>query len=182
MTTRTAILIGIIIGVVTACGGPAYAADPNETRNWAATAYGSDDMLGLRVGMRPWGGRTELGLFGMWLDGLAAGDAKSDSGSNQQECFGGGVYGTYDVVQQAEFTIIKYQMPIDIYIGGQLGMIHRADSDEDATAMLMTGLAFGDGGIRIGVEYSYALTRDYWKEFADIDDKHNLFLTLGIRF
>jgi|GEM_PF-3278990 len=182
MRVRTAILMGVIVGVVTAVTPATYGADPNGLGNWTATAYGSDDMLGLRVGMRPWEGRAEIGLFGLWMDGLAEGDEKSDTGPNQQEAWGGGIYGTYDVVQQAEFTVLQYQMPVDIYVGGQLGLLHRADSDEDATAMLMTGISFGDGGVRLGVEYQYLLDEDLWKEFGAFDDKHRLLLVIGMRF
>jgi hypothetical protein len=142
-----------MLGVVTACGSPAWGFDPNGVKDWTATAYGSDEMLGVRAGLRPWQGRAELGLFGVWMDGLADGDEKSDTGSNQQESWGMGVYGTYDVVQRRSFTVLSYQVPVDLYVGGQLGMIHLADSDEDATAALMPVWRFGEAGIRIGVEY-----------------------------
>jgi hypothetical protein len=179
---RMMILFGILFGMVTICVNPVLGFDPNGFKDWTVTAYGSDDLLGVRAGLRPWAGRAELGLFGMWMDGLSEGDVKSDTESNQQESWGLGVYATYDVVQRAEFTVLSYQIPIDIYVGGQLGALHRADSDEDATAALMTGLTFGDGGVQLGVEYQYGLDEELWKELAPLDDNHRLLLTLGIRF
>jgi hypothetical protein len=181
MRIRTVVIAGIALGLLMQ-----YTAQAQEESsifdNWTVTTYGNDNMLGVRAGVRPWEGRTELGVLGFWMDGLQEGDEKSDTGSNQQESWGGGIYGTYDVVQDAEFTVLSYQVPIDIYVGGQLGALHRADSDEDATAALLTGMSFGDAGIRLGVEYQYALTDDLWKELAPMDDKHHLFLTLGVRF
>lgn len=182
MKARTAIWLGVFLGVVTACGSPAWTEEVAAEHHWIVTAYGSDDLLGVRAGLRPWEGRTELGLFGMWMDGLSLGDGKSDEGGNQQESGGGGVYATYDVVQDAQFTVLSYQVPINIYVGGQLGVLHRADSDEDATAGLMTGLSFGDAAIRIGVEYQYLLDKELWKELGAIDDNHRILLTLGLRF
>jgi len=46
----------------------------------------------------------------------------------------------------------------------------------------MTGISFGDGGVRLGVEYQYLLDEDLWKEFGAFDDKHRLLLVIGMRF
>lgn len=146
-------------------------ADPND--GWTVTALGSDDLLSLRVGTRPWNGRTELGLFGEWLDGLKEGE---------DEAYGGGIYGTYDVIQDADFTVLSYSIPTNIYIGGQLGALHREDSDEDATAALMTGINFGDEKIRIGVEFRHVLDKQLWKEFGVVDAQDRLLLALSLRF
>lgn len=139
----------------------------------AVTAVGNDDLLSLRVGARPWQGRTEIGLFGIWLDGLKEGE---------DEAYGGGAYATYDVVQDAQFTVLTYSVPATIYVGGQMGFLHREDSDEDATASLITGVSFGDAKIRIGAEYQYMLDESMWKEFGVVDDKGRLLLTLQRRF
>ncbi|MFA5377654.1 MAG: hypothetical protein WC455_18025 [Dehalococcoidia bacterium] len=140
---------------------------------WTVTAVGSDDLLSMRIGTRPWAGRTEIGGFGIWLDGLKEGE---------DEAYGGGAYATYDVVQDANFTVLKYNVPATIYVGGQMGFLHREDSDEDATAALMTGVSFGDEKIRIGVEAQYLLSQDTWKEFGVIEDQGRLLLTLSRRF
>lgn len=139
----------------------------------AITGLGSDDLLSLRVGVRPWQGRTEIGGYGIWLDGLKEGE---------DEAYGGGIYGTYDVVQDANFTLLNVQVPIVWYAGGQIGFLHREDSDEDAGASLMTGLSFGDEKVRIGVEYQYMLDQDLWKEFGAIDDRGRLLLRLSYQF
>jgi hypothetical protein len=176
----TTILLGVTLGLVVAVSS-ARAADPNEGVNWIVTAYGSDDLLGIRAGLRPWEGRTELGLFGVWIDGLQEGDQKTDS-KTQREAFGLGIYGLYDVVQDAEFTILSFQVPVNFYVGGEMGVLERQDSEEDATAALMTGLSFGDSSVRIGVEYQYILDDSLWREFGAMDDNHRILLTLGLRF
>lgn len=160
----------LAVFMVLACAGLGLA---QETDGWTVTAVGSDDLLSLRVGTRPWQGRTEIGGYGVWLDGLAEGE---------DEAYGGGVYATYDVVEDAQFTVLTYQVPVSIYVGGQMGVLHREDSDEDAGAALMTGLSFGDTQTRIGVEYQYLLNEDLWKEFGTVDDQGRLLLTLQRRF
>lgn len=147
---------------------PAYSQEDKFT----VTAVGNDDLLSLRVGTRPWGARTEIGGFGIWADGLTEGE---------EAAWGGGVYATYDVVQDAQFTVLQYSVPATIYIGGQLGVIDR-DTGDDAVAALMTGVSFGDDKIRIGVEYQYILDQDLWQELGAIDDQSRFLLTLGRRF
>ena len=140
---------------------------------WTVVAVGNDDLLSVRVGARPWSGRTELGGFAIWMDGLKEGE---------DEAAGGGVYATYDVVQDAQFTLLSYQIPVTIYAGGQMGFLHREDSDEDAVCSLLTGVTFGDSRTRIGIEYQYLLDESLWKEFGPIDDRGRLLLSLAMRF
>jgi len=165
-------LVGVAL-LALCCACPVQADELNSSDGLAVTSVGSDDLLSLRVGLRPWGGRTEVGGFGIWLDGLKEGE---------DEAYGGGAYATYDVVQGAQFTLLTTSVPATFYVGGQMGFLHREDSDEDATASLMTGLSFGDEKTRIGLEYQYLLDESMWKEFGVIDDKGRLLLTLQRRF
>ena len=139
----------------------------------SVTAVGNDDLLSLRFGARPWQGRTEIGAFGIWLDGLKEGET---------EAYGLGAYATYDVVQNADFTVLSYTVPATFYVGGQMGFLHREDSDEDATSSLLTGVSFGDEKIRIGFEYQYLLDESLWKEFGVVDDKGRILFSLARRF
>ena len=182
MRLKTAIVIGIVLGVLSQYTRAEELGEEVKRLQPTVTVVGNDDLLSLRVGVRPWAGRTEIGLFGIWMDGLVEGDQKSDDSVNQLESWGGGVFATYDVVQDAAFTVLSYQVPVDVYVGGQLGAVHLDNGNDDATAALMTGVMFGDAGVKIGVEYSYQLSRDLWKEFGTFDDKHRLLLSLGVRF
>lgn len=169
MRIKTAIVMGIIMGTLMQ-----YSSAAEQPVQPTVTAVGNSDLLSLRVGITPWQGRTELGLYGIWLDGLTE-DAEGEG-------FGGGLYATYDVVQDADWTIMSFSVPVTYYAGGQLGVLHGEDSDEDAQASFLTGLTFGDDRVRIGVEYSYLLDDGLWKEFGTIDDNHRLMLTLGWQF
>lgn len=164
--------IFLIVLVALSLSIPAVAGEIQPDK-LAVTAVGNDDLLSLRVGARPWAGRTEIGAFGIWLDGLKDGE---------DEAFGVGAYATYDVVQDAQFTVMTYQVPVTFYVGGQMGFLHREDSDEDATSALLTGFSFGDNATRIGIEYQYMLDEALWKEFGQVDDKGRLMLTLCRRW
>ena len=166
-------LVALVVALCCVCPVQADETNVKTSDNLTVTAVGNDDLLSLRVGFRPWAGRTELGGFGIWLDGLKEGD---------DEAYGGGVYATYDAVQDAQFTVLTYSVPVTFYVGGQLGFLYRENSDEDAMASLITGLSFGDAKIRIGVEYAYLLDETLWKEFGQIDDRGRLLLTLQRRF
>lgn len=152
---------------------PTISTEAPQPDGWTVTVAGSDDLISVRVGARPWLGRTELGGFGIWLDGLA---------EEEEEAYGGGVYATYDLVQDAQFTIGSYSVPATIYVGGTLGVVEREDSEADAVSALMTGLSFGDDQIRIGLEYQYLLDDGVWKEFGQVDEESRLLLTLSRRF
>jgi hypothetical protein len=140
---------------------------------WPITTVGSDDLASQRIGWRPDKGRTEFGGYVIWMDGVAGPDT---------EGFGGGVYGTYDLVQNAEFNVLWYTVPVTWLVGGELGALEREDANEDAMAGLFTGISFGDERIRIGVEYHYLLDKDLWREFGDLNDSDGLFLSLQVRF
>lgn len=164
-------LVALVVALCCVC--PVQADELNSSDGLAVTPVGSDDLLSLRVGLRPWGGRTEIGGFGIWLDGLKEGE---------DEAYGGGAYATYDVVQEAPFTVLTYSVPATFYVGGQMGFLHREDSDEDATSSLLTGVSFGDEKVLIGIEFQYLLDESLWKEFGEIDDKGRVLLTLSRRF
>jgi hypothetical protein len=108
---RMMILFGILFGMVTICVNPVLGFDPNGFKDWTVTAYGSDDLLGVRAGLRPWAGRAELGLFGMWMDGLSEGDVKSDTESNQQESWGlDRKLNLWIIVKHESDAVIRFQL------------------------------------------------------------------------
>jgi hypothetical protein len=158
----------LMAAVVTPC-----LAEDTGSDGWTATMLGSDDLLEARVGTRPFGDKTEIGMFGLWVDGLAEGE---------EEAYGGGVYATYDLVQDAEFKILSFAVPVTWLVGGQMGALHCEDSDEDATASLLTGMTFGGKKIRLGVEAQYILDNDLWKEFSKVDDSTRILFTAQYRF
>jgi hypothetical protein len=143
------------------------------SREWTGTAVGNDDLLSVRIGTRPFGERTEMGVFGIWHDGLT---------EAEQEAFGVGVYATYDVVNDATFKVLNVQVPVTWYAGGQLGAAERKGVAADATAALMTGVSFGGAKVRIGLEFQYFLDETLWREFGAIDENARLMLAMAYRF
>jgi len=142
MKRATFVAVILLMTIATVFGAEPI---PITTGQWVGTAAGSSDLLSLGGGYRPAGGRTEFGLFAEWVDGLAEGG---------QEGYGGGLYASYDLVQEAPFTILSFQVPVTWSVGGQLGALHMPEvNDEDAIANLTTGLSFGDETIRIGIAY-----------------------------
>jgi len=145
--------------------------------NWTVSVVGNDDLLSVRVGTRPWTEKTEIGLYGVWQDGLQP---------DGEEAWGGGVYATYDVAH-GEFAILQMQVPIVWYVGGMAGFlspdpIKLSRHTIDASASLLTGLSFGGEKVRIGVEYLYALSPSLWKELAEVDPQGEILLCLAYRF
>jgi hypothetical protein len=93
-----------------------------------------------------------------------------------------GVYGTYDLVKDAPLKVFDFQVPVTWQIGTGLGILWPDDGESDATANLMTALNFGDGKIRLGIRAEYYLTKDLWKQLADIPDDARLLATIEYRF
>lgn len=150
---------------------------------WAVAAQaqvvsvvGNDDEVGVRVGYRP-GEKGEMGLFGLYTDGLKDGT----------EAAGGGLYATWDVMA-GDFDLLGYKVPSVLYAGGLLGVLSTQDKlkeegrQTDAIAALMTGLSFGDETIRIGIEAQYAFSKEQWRALADVDENSKLLLNLSYRF
>lgn len=155
----------------TVYGAQEASLEPVEGDGLTLTAVGSDDLLSLRVGLRPWSGRTEVGVFGLYLDGLREADDPRA---------GGGVYGTYDLVDEAEMTILRLQVPVVWYVGVELGALDMPAGRIDATASLLTGLTFGDGRNQIIVEARYAPGPKLWEELADLEEDDRARLVVGV--
>lgn len=170
-------VFAVVLAAVMLCG-VALGQDPvvKEENGWTASLLGNDDMLLLRAGARPFGEKTELGLYGTWRDGLKPGDA---------EAWGLGGYATYDVAD-GEFAVAQFKVPITWYVGGMAGFLSPTDEFNrktiDQAASLLTGLSFGGEKVRIGVEYQYGLSPDLWKPLADVDPQGMLLLCLSYRF
>ena len=136
---------------------------------------GDHDALKPYIGIRP-GERTEVGLYGLYADGMAGTD----------EGIGAGVYATYDLIADANFTVLEWSVPATIYIGGELGGIWNnpdvGSRTGDVTAALTTGVLFGGDKLKIGVELSYALTEDLWKELSMVDPEARVLFNIHFRF
>ncbi len=138
-------------------------------------AVGNMDLLQTEIGWRPGlaEDRTEIGLWGTWLDGVR---------ETELEAYGGGVYGSYDLVTDATLKLLSVQVPTTWSLGTQLGILKPDTGGPDATAALWTGLSFGDKKIRLGIRGTYFLTQDLWRELADIPDEARLLATIAFRF
>lgn len=134
----------------------------------AGTILGNADQLELQLGYRPDAGKAEIGLSGIWLDGLAG----------VAEGYGAAAYATYDVVSGLD---LPWTMPFglgngtlkgDGYIGAKVGFVSPTDGefDPDATASLLAGIRFGGPKVQIGVRYEKNLTEDLWSSLAALPD------------
>lgn len=155
----------IVVVLLAMMVGPAMAvAIPPLT----GTLLGNNDQLELRVGYRPDAGKSEIGLSGLWMDGL----------NGTVEGYGLAAYATYDVISNLE---IPWTLPwitttgkllADGYLGARVGFITPRDGefDPDASAALLGGIRFGGPKVQIGVEYQANLTKDLWSSLADVSD------------
>jgi len=129
---------------------------------------GSNDQLELRLGYRPQAGRSEIGLDGIWLDGL----------EGVAEGYGLAAYATYDVVSGLDlpwtmpFGMGNGTLKADGYLGARIGMVSPRDGDfdPDATAALLAGIRFGGPKVQVGVEFQQNLTKDLWSSLADLPE------------
>jgi hypothetical protein len=160
-------LVALYAGVCQVC--PGQEAD----ESLVLRAVGNMDLLKAEIGWRPGltEDRTEVGLWGMWLDGI-----REDG-----EAGGFGVYGSYDLVKDAPLKIFEFQVPVTWQVGTAVGVLW-PEAGADATANLFTGLNFGDGKIRLGIRAEYYLTKDLWRELADIPEDARLLATIEYRF
>ena len=140
---------------------------------------GSDQMLKEELGYRPFIGndKTEIGGYFGWRDGVTP----DDSGEAVEAAMLG-IYGTYDLVKMADFSILDFNVPVTWYVGAGCGAIKPKSADWDAASSLFTGLSFGDEKVRLGLRYEYALDTNLWAEFSDFKDTSGLFATIEIRF
>jgi hypothetical protein len=144
----------------------AQAADPNvvlEPMKWSATAFGSNDMIGLRL--ERLGERTGIGPEFMWKDGLTPGDV---------EAWGLGGFAHYDLLKDGTIKILSYEVPTTIYAGARIGVLYTKETDAvpekwDAQAGLVLGTLFGDAVNQVGFEAWVGATPALWNEFASTD-------------
>ena len=105
MRTRTAILLGIMLGVITATTPPGYGAT-------AISVAGNDDHVDLRYGYVK--DKGEIGGY------VSYGDSIISQGGWTA---GGGVYATWDVYDRPA-NVIGYEIDAALYIGGMAGVIN----------------------------------------------------------
>lgn len=143
---------------------------------WSFAAVGNSDQLALRAGLRD--GAGEVGLEGLWLDGLRV----------DQEAVGLSVYGTWDAIDRVP---IPFTLPFGVgggevtatgYLGCKVGALAnvKGHTDFDATAAGIVGLRFGSERVLVGLEWQAAVTQDMWSVMADTD-KHVLMASITFR-
>lgn len=140
-----------------------------EPLSYAVSGVGSSKQYHARCGLVSDVG--EVGLFGAFVEDLAADDA---------EQLAGGVYATYNVVKGGQFPLgnlfpggsptdaVPATITYDGYIGACAGVLE----DQDSLAALLTGMRFGP----IVVEYQYQPGKDLWSEMSAVDEEHLVFV------
>ncbi len=169
----------MVVGCV--LGSPAWGQDVNgvASSRLAVSALGNDQTVCLRAGWRA-GDRTEIGIEGLWADGV---------GDDTSEALGASVYATYDLMSGQTTKILSVEIPTTIYAGVKAGALfptegEGADQDVDATAALITGVTFGSDRVRLGMEAQLYAPNEWlgWQEFTELDDSARLLVTAQIRF
>jgi hypothetical protein len=148
------------LGLETALAGP------------VAAVLARHDQIQVRVGVRPSDGRAELGGFGLWHE--------------DGDTIGGGAYVTLDLLHEEELNFLGLTAPATWYIGAMAGVTDHDEIDKDdevdVIASVLTGFTIGDKTIRIGPEYQFVFDESSWSELPPIDDQHQVFLNLIVRF
>lgn len=153
-----------------------------DASQFSVTPFASGDMAGARAMYRTnEAARTAIGIDVAWLE-----DVDNPVGD---EAIRYGFVGTYDVIQDAPMKIFSLaEIDTTVYIGvlgGFMTSLEDRDSFHDSTdpaAALITGVRFGDGNVRLGIEYQYLLDSDLWKEFGDFDENSRLVASASILF
>jgi hypothetical protein len=161
-------MVALLACIPLARAGEPVVAEPQ----WGLDGLASDDLIAGRL-MYQAGARTRVGVEVAWLDGIAP---DVDEGTRVS------FVGTYDVLQEADFTVLQFAVPASVYVGILGGVLFVEDADTDATAGLMTGIRFGDGRASLGVEYQYLLTDTLWQELAYVDDTSRIMGFVEFRF
>jgi len=127
----------------------------------------NDNEIQARVSLLPDpNARMAIGPFVSWRD--------------DDNVFAGGVFATYDLMQEQTFQVLQYEIPATLYVGGMIGA--QDIGDPGAVVRLLTGIDFGDGPTRIGFEIQYGLDGDFWHELGDDADDVDLFFRIAHRF
>jgi hypothetical protein len=143
-------------------------------------AVGNDNVLKLEMGFRPGTGedRVEAGLYGEANDGMDDSDKRG---------VGAGFYGQYDLVKDAPFKVLSFEVPVTWSAGASLGFLKGQTASWDITSSLFTGVTFGiqktaKYQIELGARGQYNLTKNLWKEFADLPDEAAVLASIGFRY
>lgn len=174
------VAIALLVGLWLASPAAADAGSvPLDPARWAVNGLGNDETFCLRVGYRATT-RTEIGVEGLWADGI--GDARD-------EAFGAGIYAKYDVIQDAKFKVLSYEVDTTVYAGTKAGALFPIDADTDgtnidATAALIAGVEFGGEQIRLGMEAQLYAPNEWlgWQEFSQLDDSARVLVHAAYRF
>jgi len=119
------------------------------------------------------GNGVKVGPDVAWFDGL-----DSDAGEGWRF----GIAGTYDVISNAPAKLFGIDPNATVYVGGVGGAFCVRGEKADATAALTSGLRLIGGNASIGIQFQYLLTRDLWKELADIPDDSRVLFEVEWRF
>lgn len=150
----------VVLVLIAACVGTAAAQDVG------VTGLASNTEFQARAGLLGDEG-GEVGLWGAWLEEI----------DDEESRWGGGVYATYDIAQDAAFPIgnlfpfglaegvLPPTIPCDIYLGGLAGVLE--GSEPDAIAGLFSGLRFDF----LALEGHWRPDADVWNELpAELDE------------
>jgi hypothetical protein len=163
MRVKTMLAVTVVLTALVPIGGC----------NGTAGVVGNDEFLGLRL-MQRGETRTRAGVELDWSQGVEPGDV---------EAVGLSGLVTYDLVKDAPFKVLDFEVPVTWSVGGKAGAWYVDGRDLSPGAALLTQVMFGDADNRLGLEISKAVDWDFWGEpFTQAPSDVKLMLNAEHRF
>jgi hypothetical protein len=172
----------VLLFVVSMVAGTAQAQEPVtlDPATYGASILAGQDMAAVRFLFTPnQVQRVTVGPEVGYIEGVK-------DGPNNGVMVG--FFATYDLLQGATLDVLATQVPLDWYVGVHGDGLFREGVDADMTAGLMTGLRIGHTQLpagqkwcaAFGIEAQYLLTKDLWREFANMDDSGRLLVSAQV--